>query len=514
MTYDTVNECYNGSDGKKYISVGSTARFNQGAYHPVFNSGGTARYWYNNSGQQCDWYLNTSGKIINIANTQYIQLPNIDSSTGGASINHSGFFGAYSGRPDSKFHNVIYNELFIDQRWRAEYLDGTKERTTIERDKDISASQYADFVGSATLETKKILNGVGLVADNFHFSGYKNTNDYLKFVNLIGRYLQVYYSDGTVAKNILVTNVSDYSIYGAMVTAGNTQVYDRANTYAYVSVESNLRYGSNTFLHTDIIGNPANYPQVWKDALAGGGSIAGTPLLVGENGEDYNDMTTGFKKLSKKVQTIPTYISPYTDNAGSQYITWVGQSINSQQNGWVSSNTTTTVLLQNYQAYNNNLTPIANSRVIGGSAGVSDVIANLDYYLAKFNSKLINKVSNSDSIAHIKSFALQGIMINLTHISNTFVIGSINEFTNQSEPNHDTINLYSSTSPAVKTFSYLTQNTRAKQVYVFKEMKFATDWGDDNKFNIVDNVSTVVDDNGSTVLVGQKARLIDGRIKE
>jgi len=39
-------------------------------------------------------------------------------------------------------------------------------------------------------------------------------------------------------------------------------------------------------------------------------------------------------------------------------------------------------------------------------------------------------------------------------------------------------------------------------------------FGDDNKFNIVDNVSTVVDDNGSTVLVGQKARLIDGRIKE
>ena len=30
------------------------------------------------------------------------------------------------------------------------------------------------------------------------------------------------------------------------------------------------------------------------------------------------------------------------------------------------------------------------------------------------------------------------------------------------------------------------------------------DWGDDSKFNIVDNVSTTTDDNGNTVLIGQK----------
>ena len=29
-------------------------------------------------------------------------------------------------------------------------------------------------------------------------------------------------------------------------------------------------------------------------------------------------------------------------------------------------------------------------------------------------------------------------------------------------------------------------------------------WGDDSKFNIVDNVSTTLDDNGQTVLIGQK----------
>jgi hypothetical protein len=228
-------------------------------------------------------------------------------------------------------------------------------------------------------------------------------------------------------------------------------------------------------------------------------------------------MTTGFKKLSKKVQTIPTYISPYTDNAGSQYITWVGQSINSQQNGWVSSNTTTTVLLQNYQAYNNNLTPIANSRVIGGSAGVSDMYASNGFHIefgVSLGTSLVNKVQTQAAINNVASQKVLCVD-NIDYYGNRDTPAlRMSAFTNTGFPYHDTINLYGSTSPAVKTFSYLTQNTRAKQVYVFKEMKFNSDWGDDNKFNIVDNVDTVVDDNGSTVLVGQKARLIDGRIKE
>ena len=35
-------------------------------------------------------------------------------------------------------------------------------------------------------------------------------------------------------------------------------------------------------------------------------------------------------------------------------------------------------------------------------------------------------------------------------------------------------------------------------------MKYDVDWGDDSKFNIVDNVSTTTDDNANTVLIGQK----------
>ena len=59
-----------------------------------------------------------------------------------------------------------------------------------------------------------------------------------------------------------------------------------------------------------------------------------------------------------------------------------------------------------------------------------------------------------------------------------------------------------------KYLPYLTQsNNRAYLQFVFKEMKFSSDtnsWGDDNKFQIVDKVSTVTDLNGKKVLIGQK----------
>ena len=62
--------------------------------------------------------------------------------------------------------------------------------------------------------------------------------------------------------------------------------------------------------------------------------------------------------------------------------------------------------------------------------------------------------------------------------------------------------------PAIKVIPYLTQqNNRAYLQYVFKEIKYdssSNTFGDDNKFQIVDKVSTTTDTNGNTILIGQK----------
>ena len=75
-------------------------------------------------------------------------------------------------------------------------------------------------------------------------------------------------------------------------------------------------------------------------------------------------------------------------------------------------------------------------------------------------------------------------------------------------PQNKAISLTASMSPSVKVFPYLTRtNGKAYLNLVFKEMKYNTiagQWGDDTKFNIVDNVSTTTDFYGETVLIGQK----------
>jgi hypothetical protein len=82
--------------------------------------------------------------------------------------------------------------------------------------------------------------------------------------------------------------------------------------------------------------------------------------------------------------------------------------------------------------------------------------------------------------------------------------------------NHEPINLSSTTSPAVKALFTLSQeNGRYVCDVKFKEMKHdGTDWGDDNKINIVDNVSTTTDDNGNTVLIGNKRIKTEYFVKE
>jgi hypothetical protein len=464
MTYDMTNECYNGSDGRKYITVGSTARFNQGAYHPVFNSGGTmALQSTTNSSYARIWHDTIAGgpngiaKVpSNIANcfdaVNYLPINNASGYGTGAYSGNGDNAGYWSGstdiigntRPDSKFYDIIYNELFIDQRWRAEYIDGTKERTTIERDKDISASQYADFVGSAKLET------------------YANPTSKTK-----KRYIQ-----------------------------GITHEYIR---------ESNLRYGSNQFFDNDII-NIDDWATAIS-ALDGGGTISGVAQYIKE------DDTTAITETDVTVKLRSKAISSYgmLTLSGSTW-TPTTPTLDTTNDIIPVAKSSGNVVIINYKAYNNNLAPIANSRVIGGSAGVSDVWAGNSYIKTYSGvvSGLINKVPTLDIPSpNTLSTNTPIKFINFEDES----VAKIHPI--RSNTTHDTIALYGSTSPAVKTFSYLTQSKRAKQVYVFSEMKYdGTDFGDDNTFRITDNTSTFTNLNGVICLYGQKGRLVDGRIKE
>lgn len=495
MTNDVTVEEYIGSDGHKYSTIGADKRFNQGLYHEVFNEFGTKKasddkYWYD-----------TAQSFLSIA----------DCFNPSKLLTTSGNYASgKSGRPDGKYYDIIYGESFIDQRWDAAWKIGSKELTTKERDLDISAGKFADFVGSATYKTEQFLQSTTGTVNTLEV---RNGSDYT-----IGDVVQVYdMTASTVKGRFYITGIT-----GNTLTV-HTTMAKSANQYLIGGGKSRLRYGSSTFLHTDIIGNPANYPAVWKDALASGGSISGTPLLIGENGESLlpNGSDVTFK-ATKKVINVNLVV--YTPDSGATYgvdtSTWK-TALESQANALTVAQGGNMVFLLQYQAYNNNLSPIVNSRVVGGSAGLSRCFAG-NYYqgnrAASFCNKLIFKTPVNPTAP---------VFSNQKELTPYVSDDTIKLYSDAENINtHDTISLYGSTSPAVKLTSYLTnETTRHKQCYVFKEMKYdatgvnqdgtpTNTWGDDNKFNIVDNMSTITDNNGNTCLIGQKARLVDYRVKE
>lgn len=515
MTNDATVEEYTGSDGHKYITIGADKRFNQGLYHEVFNEFGTKKssddkYWYD-----------TAQSFLSIA----------DCFNPSKLLTASGnYTSGKSGRPDGKYYDIIYGESFIDQRWDAAWKIGSKELTTKERDLDMSAGKFADFVGSATWETKNLklrLNPYrsphGVFPYDFKVVTDGNFNDLALYesyiITKVGKAVLTFSNGGEahwtpVTKNNEVAMAaqldSDIVAYGLLVCT-----------------PSRLRYGSNSFVHTDIIGNPANYPAVWKGVLTGGGSIVGTPLLVGDNGENYillNTTTIGLNKYKLSEKAIDINQDIYTTNS----LNWDTYTLGLNQNANTSSDPSfsyngypQSIVMLTYRAFNNNLVPTVNSKVVGSSAGVSDVATNYyfgegDYIYSHLGNNLLNKVCTDPDSSD------RGFMTPLTGFnwaeSPMRLIGA--------NITHAPISMHATTQPVVKLYSYLSDGaTRHKQCYAFKEMKFdgppvnqdgtpTYTFGDDNKFNTVDNVSTATDNNGNTILLGQKARLLDYRVKE
>ena len=112
-------------------------------------------------------------------------------------------------------------------------------------------------------------------------------------------------------------------------------------------------------------------------------------------------------------------------------------------------------------------------------------------------SNLINKVCESEAFPY---------SVYVDEVFGYRVPNNSKSFTTSIEvaPTHRAVTaLAATTSPAGKVFSTLSFDSNMYLIY--KELRHnGTSWGDDNRFNIVDNQSTVTDTNGETVIVGQK----------
>lgn len=249
---------------------------------------------------------------------------------------------------------------------------------------------------------------------------------------------------------------------------------------------------SNTITVVDIIGNPANYPLAWTAS-----GVYGNMLVVAEDGTSMipNGVLDNFK-LSRKANAAPLLCLRSTDNGA----TWTSftPTFSAITNAiTLTDESAGNLVLVYYQTKTSMAIPAVNSEVleIGEAFESSTHYSNLGGNIC---GTLLNKVATSS--VNPTRLVLGKVYGN--SFNTEFKLDTGNDY----KPTNNTLIVGNTNTPTFKVFPYLTRtNGKAYLNLVFKEMKHnGTSWGDDSKFNIVDNVSTTTDTNAATVLIGQK----------
>lgn len=478
-------------EGKCYaLPIATVHRRNQGAYHPVFNSNGALKlYTTTNPPSGIASFYTTEIMVKSIADTFFK-----DSGNTNRIVNYGtgDIASTLSGRPDGLFYDQIHEGDITDLRTSAQDKSDLEVMNSIFNDAisgDVRGSE-----GEWEFNGKTFGNGTNLLYDyGTHLNLVMPNADSAKFV--VGSKFFIEYFDGTSTyyDNAIVKSIAGgtVAIYAPNLSSQIANGWHADNGIRYIKyTKQTTRKKSNTILHCDIIGDPANYPQEWKD-----NGVIGTPLVVGENGEDYiPDGTSKTFKMSKKVATAK--LALYSDDNGATWASFV-ISINATTNAYTDSVPSTRIFMIFYTTHTSMAEPTDNAVVSSNSFG--DAIGISSATSGNIVSTLIGKIPTYATALY------QDPLVDIFKYGKS----SSGEFSNgdwgSPLPEHLALAKAGTTTPTVKTFPYVTVENGRKYInLVFKEMKYDTTWGDDNQFNIVDNVSTTTDDNGNVVLIGQK----------
>lgn len=506
------------------LPIALVHRRNQGAYHPVWNPNGTKTFWDNtgavNAGRQ--WYLASAKTPSSTADCFSTGTSNTEGNNP-PFVHTDGLFGRIggtSGRPDGLFFDEINERDVRDLRNSAHRVTDLKR--TLER-------EFNKLVAGTTRGWERALGGWNLAFTHVTTSGGHTV---LSNGNVVG------HTPIGLAGGIIVHNNMFYQVYqhvndfwirvrklvGGVWVEGNHSddftvplsvryfpafpgLIERTTTLRQELVPTRPAAGfTRTLLHCDIIGDPANYPQSWKD-----NGIAGTPLLVGENGENLiPDGTSKSYKASRKVKTLLRVL--VSSNQGASW------SISSNEANWksalegptnshVNSIISSQVVMVFYLTDASPLESAANAEVLGlgdvwaGNSNVSSTGALLTQWA-------IGKVPTNNVVDSAFGTYASLPLTQLPAIDVQTAPHRINTALREGYyAKHPSVPIYpSSGSPAAKALPYLTRlNGKLYLQMLYKEMRHnGTSWGDDAKFNVVDNDSTTTDLNAQTIRIGQK----------
>ena len=480
--YDTAI-AYKGNCFMLPIAMVSRNR-NQGGYHAEFNPGGTKKF------SDSDFWYGTKGQTM---------TSTADCFVGANLLTASGDIASgVSGRPDGFYYDEI-NELDVhDLRLPTNY-EGSVDTELARHIKAEARGYEAEFslthIGdvTATLDAKATTANQGGTGVKLTFTGEDITgtssnfgtattldNDFKAFVkNDAGVYRQVTLVLQSGGNTILYTHPR----YGDI-----TAEFTLTNSFAVIISELSDRFQNNTQQRCEIIGDPANYSF---------SSHVGVANLIDVNdGSDQlpDAAATVFRIAGKSVGALTSIIK---NNALQTLTTHYTFSTTTNEITFVSAPLVADVIEVFYDGFSDVLVPSVNEEIYERS--FSDVF--FSNYISFDRGSLILNNLLSKVATYTGSSVSDRLKITRYTIEDSTekFVSTSTHFIKTTEDNGLALSAFES----VKFFLYQTDvDGLLYNVLVFKEMIFDVDWGDDDKFDITNNIVTKTDDNGNTIIYG------------
>lgn len=508
------------------IPIALIQRRNQGAYHPVYNPSGCAKFLNVDNTTAAFWY-DTDQTITSTGDC-------FSFNTGGDIASN------VSGRPDGLYYDQIATRDIRDLRNDANRIEDM-DRYLERHFRRLVAGQIRGWEQGSHLRMVSHVDNTS--------SGYVNG------VKVFGTGLAIQFSSGNSdfrdandKRMVLLSPVSGtplrYDSNPAASDGGGQSLWQRVDGVAADEALADEFRNNNLFpayitqdvrqfeaprtatnLQCDIIGDPANYPAEWIQ-----NGVAGQPLVLDENLNRVYPADVATESVGVNPQTKKWKLSRKYEASGSikrvlrwDGASWLTVSLGSAAGNW-TFNTTGNLFYLNESTWGTNFTDNdvfmvfyetpANSMTLASNAQVlalgSAMAANYAGDSSFFNSTahLTGKVATSVAAPNIKDLGrITGHLVNTPSAGGALNTGS------PYRPQHAAVSITHS-GPAVKLLPYLTRaNGKAYMQLLFEELKSdGVDYGDVQGISVISSVSNVTDGNGATVIAGQKRVELPGFI--
>ncbi|MBB1420067.1 hypothetical protein H5187_22885 [Pseudoalteromonas sp. SG44-1] len=502
---DGTNDTLYGSAGECHFLVcGTVNRLNKGAYHPSFNPLGASLFEGTNQGGSF-WYGNNAPNLS--SKLQCFTEISVNNSSP-----NSGSIGNISGRSDGRYYDAIYSSgqggVCRDMRYGS---SGLKKEDFENSNRSLISGTYR---GLDNLKVSKVIDSGYWLSSNhsnklskwINYQGdvvvYLNSVDLgigngdslivIDFTkNIIFRLSNLYDCNVSTVKCLL----SDvFPLQGVFPTGSGS-----ASGTVYLIHESNLDNSIGDGLyHTDVQGGPAEI--LLCDDLKNG--------WVGNWIHDIPDGIKDLFELTRPYTGIGTDITcTYTLDNGATWtkdLTAISSSLRNTVT--VTDMPANQLTIWQYQTQANVTKKALNVAPYGFLEGMGPVFISSRARAETariLGYSLISKVLKSQNSSAVgKDHEI--LPLTKTQFGDGFEkLISIGTFISE----HSSIGIAPPTTAASSAFKALSYNVVDSQQafinYAYIELKHnGTDWGDDSKIHIADNQTTMLDENGNTVLVG------------